>query len=92
MLHHQTIAPISHASKVLLKVIQKRIQTYLELEVPPEQAGFRKGKGTRDHIANLRWIMEKGENCKKIFSCVSLITAKHLIASTIIYYEETSKS
>ena len=70
MLHHQTIAPISHASKVLLKVIQKRIQTYLELEVPPEQAGFRKGKGTRDHIANLRWIMEKGRELQKnIFMC-----------------------
>ena len=70
MLHHRTIAPISHASKVLLKVIQKRIQTYLELEVPQEQAGFRKGKGTRDHIANLRWIMEKGRELQKnIFMC-----------------------
>ena len=68
--NHRTIALISHASKVLLKIIQKRIQPYLEFEVPQEQAGFRKGRGTRYHIANLRWIMEKVREMQKdIFMC-----------------------
>ena len=52
--NHPKITLISHASKVLLKIIQKKIQSYLEFELPQEQAGFRKGKGTRDHTANLR--------------------------------------
>ena len=54
-----TIALISHTSKVMLKIIQARLQQYMNCELPDVQAGFRKGRGTRDKIANIRWIMEK---------------------------------
>ena len=54
-----TIVLISHASKVMLKILQARIQQYMNRELPDVQAGFRKGRGTRDQIANIRWIMEK---------------------------------
>ena len=59
--NHRTIALISHASKVLLKIIQKRIQPYLKFEVLQELAGFRKGRGTRDHVGNLQFDDRKGE-------------------------------
>lgn len=68
--NNRTIALIPHASKVLLKVIQKRMEPYMEREMPEEQAGFRKGRGTRDQIANLRWILEKARDYRKdIFMC-----------------------
>ena len=54
-----TIALISHASKVMLKILQARLQQYVNPELPDVQAGFRKGRGTRDQIANIRWIIEK---------------------------------
>ena len=54
-----TTALISHASKVMLKIRQARLQQYVNRELPDVQAGFRKGRGTRDQIANIRWIMEK---------------------------------
>ena len=54
-----TIALISHTSKVMLKILQARLQQYVNREVPDVQAGFRKGRGTRDQIANICWIMEK---------------------------------
>ena len=54
-----TIALISHASKVMLKILQARLQLYMNHELPDIQAGFRKGRGTRDQIANIRWILEK---------------------------------
>ena len=54
-----TIALISHASKVMLKILQVRLQQYVNQELPDVQAGFRKGRGTRDQIANIRWIIEK---------------------------------
>ena len=54
-----TIACISYASKVMLKILQARLQQYVNYELPDVQAGFRKGRGTRDQIANIRWIMEK---------------------------------
>ena len=57
--NYPTIALISHASKVMLKILQARLQQYVNLELPDVQAGFRKGRGTRDQIANIRWIMEK---------------------------------
>ena len=59
MLKHRTIALISHAVKVMLKILQARLQQYMNRELPDVQAGFRKGRGTRDQIANIRWIMEK---------------------------------
>ena len=65
-----TIALISHASKVMLKILQARLQQYVNHELPDVQAGFRKGRGTRDHIANIRWIMEKAREFQKnIYFC-----------------------
>ena len=57
--NYRTIALISHTSKVMLKILQARLQQYMNCELPDVQAGFRKGRGTRDQIANIRWIMEK---------------------------------
>ena len=57
--NHHTIALISHASKVMLKNLQARLQQYVNRELPDVQAGFSKGRGTRDQIANIRWIIEK---------------------------------
>ena len=54
-----TIALISHASKVMLKILQARLQQYVNCELPDVQVGFRKGRGTRDQIANIHWITEK---------------------------------
>ena len=56
-----TVALISHASKVMLKVLQARLQQYVNHEPPDVQAGFRKGRGTRDQIANICWIIKKAE-------------------------------
>ena len=57
--NYYAIALISHASKIMLKILQARHQQYVNHELPDVQAGFRKGKGTRDQIANIRWIIEK---------------------------------
>ena len=57
--NYHTIVLISHASKIMLKIFQARLQQYVNLELPDVKAGFRKGRGTRDQIANIRWIMEK---------------------------------
>ena len=57
--NYHTIALISHASKVILKILQARLQQYMNHETPSVQAGFRKGRGTRDQIANIHWIIEK---------------------------------
>ena len=54
-----TLTLISHTSKVMLKILHARLQQYVNRELPDVQAGFRKGRGTRDQIANIRWIMEK---------------------------------
>ena len=75
-----TIALISHVSKVMLKILQARLQQYVNRELPDVQAGFRKGRGTRDQIANIRWIIEKARefqkniyfyfiDCAKAFDC-----------------------
>ena len=61
----QIIVPISHASKVMLKTLQAMLQQEVNLELPDVQAGFRKGRGTRDQIANIRWIMEKAKEFQK---------------------------
>ena len=60
-----TIALISHASKVMLKILQARLQRYMNCELPDVQAGFRKGRGTRDQIANVLWIIEKAREFQK---------------------------
>ena len=57
--NYHTIALISHASKVMLKILQARLQRYMNRELPDAQAELRKGRGTRDQIANILWIMEK---------------------------------
>lgn len=68
--NNRTIALISHTSKILLKIIQNRMESYVERELPEEQAGFRKKRGTRDHIANLRWILEKANEFKQdVYIC-----------------------
>ena len=63
--NYRTIALISHASKVMLKILQARLQQYVNRELPDVQAGFRKGRGTRDQIANIHWIIEKATVPKK---------------------------
>ena len=64
-LNYCTIALISHASKVMLKILQARLQQYMNHELPDVQAGFRKGKGTRDQIDNIRWIIKKAREFQK---------------------------
>ena len=65
-----TIALISHASKVILKILQDRLQQYVNHELPDVQARFKKGRGTRDPIANIRWIIEKAREFQKnIYFC-----------------------
>ena len=59
--NYHTTALISHASKVMLKILQARLQQYVNRELPDVQAGFRKGRGTRDPTANIHWIMEKAK-------------------------------
>ena len=63
--NYRTIVLISHASKVMLKILQARLQQYLNRELPDVQAGFRKGRGTRNQIANIRWIIEKAREFQK---------------------------
>ena len=63
--NYHTIALISHASKVMLKILQARLQQYVNQKLPDVQAGFRKGRGTRDQIANICWIMEKAREFQK---------------------------
>ena len=65
-----TVALISHTSKVMLKILQARLQQYMNHEFPDIQAGFRKGRGTRDQIANIRWIIDKAREFQKnIYFC-----------------------
>ena len=68
--NYHTIALISHASKVLLKILQARLQQYINCELPDVQAGLRKGRGIRDQIANIHWIIEKAREFQKnIYFC-----------------------
>ena len=68
--NYHTIALISQASKVMLKILQARLQKYVNRELPDFQAGFRKGRGSRDRIANIRWIIKKvREFQKNIYFC-----------------------
>ena len=68
--NYRTIALISHTSKVMPQILQARLQQYVNCELPNVQAGFRKGRGTRDQIANIRWIIEKARELQKnIYFC-----------------------
>ena len=73
-----TTALISHASKVMLKILQARLQQYVNRELPDVQAGFRKGRGTRDQIANTHWIMEKAREFQKNIISALLTVPKPL--------------
>ena len=57
--NYHTVALISHASRVMLEILQAGLQQYVNCELPDAQAGFRKGRGTRDQIVNIRWIIER---------------------------------
>ena len=63
--HAGTAALISHASKVMLKILQARLQQYVNHELPVVQDGFRKGRGNKDQIANIQWIIEKAREFQK---------------------------
>ena len=76
--HYHTIALISHASKVMLKILQARLQQYVNREILDVQAGFRKGRGTRDQIANIHWIIEKAREFQKKFISALLTMPKPL--------------
>ena len=68
--NYRTIAHVSHTSKVMLKILQARLQQYVNHELPDVQAGFRKGRGTRDQIANICWIIGKAREFQKnIYFC-----------------------
>ena len=69
---------MSHASKVMLKILQARLKQYVNRELPDVQAGFRKGRGTRDQIANTHWIIEKERELRKTSTSALLITSKSL--------------
>ena len=73
-----TIALISHASKVMLKILQARLHQHMNRELSDVQAGFRKGRGTRNAIANIHWMMEKAREFQKTTTSVSLTTLKSL--------------
>ena len=80
---YSTIALISQASKVMLKILQARLQQYVNCELPDVQAGFRTGRGTRDQIANIRWIMEKAREFQKNIYFCFLDYAKAFVWITI---------
>ena len=68
--NYHTVALISHVSKVMLKTLQAMLQQYITHELPDVQTGFRKGRGTRDQIANICWIIEKPRAFQKIYFCI----------------------
>ena len=72
--NYHTITLISHASKVMLKILSARLQQYVNRELLDVQAGFRKGRGTRDQIANICWIIEKARELQKKTSSSALLT------------------
>ena len=72
------IVLISHASKIMLKILQARLQQYMNHELPDLQAGFRKGRRTRDQIANIHWIVEKAKEFQKKYISALLTMPKPL--------------
>ena len=76
--NYRTITLFSHTSKVMLKILQARLQQYVNHEIPYVQAGFRKGRGTRDQIANIRLIRKKQESSRKTSTSALLTMPKHL--------------
>ena len=78
-----TIALISHTSKAMLKILQARLQQYMNHELPDVQAGFRKSRGTRDQTANINWIIEKAREFQKIIYFCFIDYAKAFVWITI---------
>ena len=76
--NYRTIVLISHASKVMLKILQAGLQQYVNRELPDVQAGFRKGRGTREQIANICWIIEKAREFQKNINFALLTMLKPL--------------
>ena len=76
--NYHTTAPISHASEVMLKILQARLQQYVDCELPDVQARFRNSRGTRDQIANIHWIIKKAREFQKNIISALLIMPKHL--------------
>ena len=71
MVNYCTISPTSHDSKAMLKIFQARLQKYINWELPDVQAEFRKGRGTRDQIANISWVIEKAKEFQKnVYFCI----------------------
>ena len=81
--NYHTIALISHTSTVMLKILQSRLQQYMNHELPDVQAGFRKGSGTRDQIANICWIIKKAREFQKNFYFCFIDYAKAFLWITI---------
>ena len=73
-----SIALISHASKIMLKVLQARLQQYMNHELPDVEAGFRKGRGTREQVSNIRWIIKKSREFQKSSTSALLTISKPL--------------
>ena len=78
MSNYRTVALISQASKVILKILQARLQQYVNCELPDVQVGFRKGRGIRDQISNICWIMEKAREFQKNIYFCFIVYAKAL--------------
>ena len=76
--NYRTIALISHSNKIMLKILQAMLQQYMNQEIPDIQAGFSKGRGTRDQIAIIHWIIEKARDSRKTSAFALLITPKPL--------------
>ena len=72
--NYHTIALISHTSKIMFKILQARLQQYLNCELPDVQAGFRKGRGNRDQIANIHWIIKKKQDSSRKTFISALLT------------------
>ena len=89
--NYRTIALISNASKVMFKILQARLQQYVNVELPDVQARFRKGRGTRDQIANIRWIIEKAREFQKISTSALLTTPKPLTVQITANYRKFLK-
>ena len=89
--NYYTIVFISYASKVMLKILQARLQKYVNREIPDVQAGFRKGRGTGDQTFNIHWSQKKQENSRKTFTSASLTTLKYLWLCGSQHIVENSK-
>ena len=87
-----TTALISHTSKVMLKILQVSLHQYVNWELPDVQAGFRKGRGTRDQIANIHWIMKKQESSRKKSTYVSLTSPKTLTVFISVQFSSVTQS